>query len=155
MVTCYLDTSALLKQYVDEVGSDWLRRALFTSKHKVVIVSTYLLVAEVISALNRRVREGAVTPRDYTRLSGCFRDDCLDIYHLIAFDDAIIDLACTLLERHPLRAYDAVHLATASSINQRLVEAGEPALTFLSADDRLNDAAAAEGLMVDNPNDHA
>ncbi|MBU0702365.1 MAG: hypothetical protein KKC18_00665 [Chloroflexi bacterium] len=51
-------------------------------------------------------------------------------------------------------AYDAVHLATALSINQRLVEAGEPALTFLSADVRLNDAATAEGLAVDNPNEH-
>lgn len=76
--------------------------ARFSHPGKVVIVSTYLLVAEVISALNRRVREGTVTPRDYTRLSGCFRDDCLDIYHLIAPNDAIIDLACTLLERHPL-----------------------------------------------------
>ncbi len=36
MVTCYLDTSALLKQYVDEAGSDWLRCALFTSKYKAV-----------------------------------------------------------------------------------------------------------------------
>jgi len=54
-----------------------------------------------------------------------------------------------------LRAYDAVHLATALNIDRRLARAGEPALTFLSADNRLNDAAAAEGSMVDNPNDHA
>ena len=154
VTTYYLDTSALLKWYVDEEGSDWLRRALFASTRAIVVVSTQLLVVEIISALNRRVREGTVTRHDCKRLSGRFRDDCLDSYHLIAPDDVIVDLACALLERHPLRAYDAVHLATALSVNRWLVGEGEPALTFLSADDRLNDAAAAEGLAVDNPNDH-
>jgi len=153
MVTYYLDTSALLKRYVDEVGSAWLRRAL-ASAHEIVIVTTELLIVEVISALNRRVREGTVTAHNYVRLSARFRDDCRDAYHLIAPVGAIIDVACSLLERHPLRAYDAVHLATALSINQRLTEAGEVGLAFLSADARLNDAAAAEGLAVDNPNDH-
>jgi len=65
-----------------------------------------------------------------------------------------MNMACALLERHPLRAYDALHLATALSVNRWLVEAGEKGLTFLSADACLNDAAAAEGLAVDNPNDH-
>jgi len=59
-----------------------------------------------------------------------------------------------LLERHPLRAYDAVHLATALRIHRWLVAAGQVGLAFLSADDRLNTAAAAEGLAVDNPNQH-
>jgi uncharacterized protein len=58
------------------------------------------------------------------------------------------------LERHSLRAYDAVHLATALSVHRWLVEKGEMGLTFLSADDRLNYAAAAAGLAVDNPNEH-
>jgi predicted nucleic acid-binding protein len=153
MVTYYLDTSALLKQYLDEVGSSWLRRALMPAR-EVVIVTTQLLAVEVSSALSRRVREGTVTTHDYTRLSGRFRDDCRDVYQLIALDDTIISLACALLERRPLRAYDAVHLATALSVNQWLVEASETGLTFLPADKRLNDAAAAEGLVVDNPNDH-
>jgi predicted nucleic acid-binding protein len=154
MVTYYLDTSALLKRYVDEVGSDWLQRVLFAPAREIVIVATQLLVVEIISALNRRVREGTVTRHDCMRLSGRFRDDCLDSYQLVAPDDVIVDLACALLERHPLRAYDAMHLATALIINRWLVGRGEMSLTFLSADDRLNDAAAAEGLAVDNPNDH-
>jgi len=154
MVTYYLDTSALLKRYVDEVGSNWLRRTLLAPTHNIVAVSAQLLVVEVTSALNRRVRERTVTHHDYIRLSGRFRDDCLDSYHLVALDNVIMDLACTLLERYPLRAYDAVHLATALTINRWLVESDETGLTFLSADARLNDAATAEGLAVDNPNDH-
>jgi hypothetical protein len=56
------------------------------------------------------------------------------------------------LERHPLRAYDAAHLATALTAQQFLVAQDYPDLTFLPADNHLNDIATAEGLTVDNPN---
>jgi predicted nucleic acid-binding protein len=151
MVAYYLDTSALLKRYLVEMGSGWLRRTLAPA-HELVIVTTRLLVVELISALNRRVREGTVTTHDYMRLSGRFRDDCRSAYHLIALDDAIISMACALLERHPLRAYDAVHLATALTVHQLLAREEGVDFVFLSADDRLNNAASAEGLAVDNPN---
>ena len=59
-----------------------------------------------------------------------------------------------MLERHPLRAYDAIHLATALMVNRRLLAAGVLGLVFLCADDRLLQAAVAEGLAVDNPNEH-
>jgi predicted nucleic acid-binding protein len=67
---------------------------------------------------------------------------------------AVIDTASALLERHPLRAYDAIHLATALGAQQFLTEQNYPGLLFLSADDRLNRAATAEGLEVDDPNAH-
>jgi predicted nucleic acid-binding protein len=63
-------------------------------------------------------------------------------------------VTCSLLERHPLRAYDAVHLATALGAQEFLDAQGYPPLTFLSADERLNRAAGDEGLAVDNPNHH-
>lgn len=153
MVTYYLDTSAMLKQYVNELGSDWLRRTL-TPTHGIVVVATQLLIVEIVSALNRRVREGTVSLHDYVRLSGRFRDDCRDVYQLIALNDAIVNVACELLERYSLRAYDAVHLTTAIIVNRWLAEAGEAGLTLLSADDRLLAAASAEKLAVDNPNHH-
>lgn len=51
-----------------------------------------------------------------------------------------------------MRAYDALHLASAPEVHLRLTSAGLPPLTFLAADDRLLGAATAEGLPVDNPN---
>jgi predicted nucleic acid-binding protein len=59
-----------------------------------------------------------------------------------------------LLERHPLRAYDAIQLASALIANDALLTAGFAPLIVLAADDRLLDAAQAEGLMTDNPNAH-
>jgi predicted nucleic acid-binding protein len=108
---------------------------------------------EVTSALMRRVREGTLTLVDYAQVQNAFRADCLNEYELVTAIGDIIDQADRLLEQHPLRAYDAIHLATAVTANQQLLANNFAPLTFLSADDRLNRAATAEGLAVDNPND--
>lgn len=50
--------------------------------------------------------------------------------------------------------YDATHLATAFVAHQFLVAQGYSDLVFISADNRLNHAAVAEGLSVDNPNNY-
>lgn len=76
---------------------------------------------EVTSALTRRVREGTLTPTDYAQAQNAFRADCLTDYELVTAIGDIIDQANHLLERHPLRAYDAVHLATAVMANQQLL----------------------------------
>jgi uncharacterized protein len=151
-VKYYLDTSALLKQYVHETGSIWLQGVL--AAPGTFATTTHLVMAEVISALNRRVREGNVTAADYARLADRFRDDCRVTYQLIAVNNAILQSAGDLLERHPLRAYDAIHLATALTINRRLLASGALGVVFLSADDRLLQGAITEGLAVDNPNEH-
>ncbi len=63
MTAYYLDTSALIKRYVDESGSVWLR-AQIDATLQPLIISSHLLLAEMISAFNRRVREGALSRED-------------------------------------------------------------------------------------------
>jgi predicted nucleic acid-binding protein len=149
----YLDASALVKRYVDETGSDWLRATMAPAQHFLLFTSRMVIV-EVISAFARRIRDGSLTPGEFTVVRDAFRFDCLNEYQIMPPTVATIDLACTLLERNPLRAYDAVHLATALSAQQFLAARGNPLLTFLSADDHLNLAATTEGIAVDNPNHH-
>jgi hypothetical protein len=149
----YLDSSAALKRYMDEIGSAWLRAIVDSATSPVLFVSR-LISVEITSALNRRLREGTLTPADYTLTQNAFRGDCLSQYKLIPPTEAILETACDLLERQPLRAYDAVHLASALAAQQFLREQNYFPLTFLCADDRLNAAASAEGLQVDNPNHH-
>ena len=152
MVNYYLDTSAMLKQYVDEPGSVWLRAQVSAATS---LVSSQLLVVEAVSAFNRRVREGSLSLIEYQRVRDVFREDCRTVYQIVPSTTAIVDLACVLLERHPLRGYDAMHLATALTVQQALQRRDLPALIFLCADDRLNAAATAEDLAVDNPNNHS
>jgi len=153
VTTYYLDTSALVKRYVDETGSPWLR-ALLDASPRTSVILVHLVVVEMTSALMRRVREGVVSAPEYAQAQNVFQSDCLDQYELVTAVDDIIDQANRLLERHPLRAYDAIHLAAAMVSNQALLADNLPPLVFLSADDRLNRAASAEGLAVDNPNSH-
>jgi hypothetical protein len=119
-----------------------------------LLASTQLLVIEVLSAFNRRAREGALTLAEYQRARDIFREDCRSRYQIVPLTTAIVDLAGELVERYPLRSYDAIHLATALAVQQSLQRRNLSPLTFLSADDRLNDAVTQEGLVVDNPNHH-
>lgn len=149
----YLDTSALVKRYVDEIGSDWLRATTDPAQSPLLFTSRMTIV-ETISAFARRVREDSLALAEFAALRDTFRNDCLNQYQIMPPTVTVIDLACALLERHSLRAYDALHLATALGAQQFLAQRNLPGLTFLCADDRLNNAATAEGLAVDNPNNH-
>jgi predicted nucleic acid-binding protein len=62
--------------------------------------------------------------------------------------EAIIETACGLIDRHPLRAYDAVQLA-GCLILKATIPAEQP--TFVCADVQLLEAAEAEGLAILNP----
>lgn len=149
----YLDASALVKRYVDEQGSNWIR-AIMRSEAETLLFTSRMTIVEVISAFSRRVREGTLSPEDFA--SGCdmFRSDCLNDYQVMPPSLAVVDQACPLLERYPLRAYGATHLATAIRAQAFLTEKEYPPVTFLSADDDLNDAAKAEDLTVANPSRH-
>ncbi len=113
-----------------------------------------MVIVEVISAFARRKREGAVNLTEFVTARNAFRSDCLNEYHIIPPSIEIINLASELMGKYPLRAYDAVHLATALVAQQFLVERDYPVLTFLAADNRLNSAASSAGLTIDNPNHH-
>ena len=153
MSAYYLDPSALVKRYVNEPGSVWMR-ALLASPQADLLFTSRMSIVEVISAFARRVREGSLTPTEFAAAENAFRSDCLHDYQIMPPTVEVVDLACSLLRRHPLRAYDATHLASALSADEFLTNDGLPRLIFLSADDRLIGAASSEGLAVDNPSKH-
>ena len=75
-------------------------------------------------------------------------------YMVVELTAPIIQDAEDWLDKHPLRAYDAIQLASALTANTRLIEAALAPLVFVSADVRLLTAATAEGLIVEDPNAH-
>lgn len=153
MSAYYLDTSALVKRYVDEQGSTWTR-AICDPTGNAVLVTSLLLVAELTSALNRRVREGTILTHDYEGLRDAFRRDCIHDYQILPISNAVVGLACELLERHRLRASDALHLATALTVHRLFTDLGLPGPVFVGADARLLDAAQTEGLDTKNPDQY-
>lgn len=153
MADFYADSSALVKRHVHEIGSAWFQAKVAPDAGN-MIVTARISIIEFYSALNRRIREITLAPTEYARIATDFDALCNAQYTLIELTPPVVERARHLLERHTLRAYDVVQLASALITNSRLLAAGLPALTFLSADQRLLTAAHAEGLAADNPNAH-
>ena len=153
MSVVYLDTSALVKLYVAETGSTWMA-SLLGHVETGAALSSQLAIVEATCAFARRRREGALRTDQYERLLEALRYDAENRFALLDVVPATIEAACALAGRHPLRAYDALHLATAWLANETLVGADRPSLVFVAADESLLGAARSEGLAVENPNEH-
>jgi predicted nucleic acid-binding protein len=105
----YLDSSALVKRYIHERGSD---AVLERCREATEIGLSILSYPELISCFNRLLRERKLTEGDYRRLKRELRLD-LDGAAILDPTPDIISLAVRCLELEPLRAADALHLATA------------------------------------------
>jgi hypothetical protein len=150
MATTYIDTSALVKRYVAEAGSAWVRRTVARPVHHVMYTAA-LTEVEVRSALQRLVREGRVDTAQAQRLTQRVRQHFTRRYQLIRITRPVVAEAGRLVEGYPLRAYDAVQLACALTVRRGLHRRGLPPPLFVTADTTLLAAAAAEGFAVDNP----
>ena len=153
MTVYFCDSSALVKCYVREQGSAWMRTLLDpTAGHHLYVAS--ITGVEVIAAVTRRVRRGDIAATDGAAAIAQFRQDVSQRYRLIDLTPPLVTRAMTVAETQSLRGYDAVQLATAVEIHRRGLTLGLPALTLVSADEELNRAARAEGLIVEDPNTH-
>jgi len=151
--TCYADSSALVKRHISEAGSVWIEQQ-FDAANGNRIITAKLSVAEVLSAMNRRRREANITATEYAKFSGDSLSFVETDYEMVELSDAVLLEAQRLLETHPLRAGDAIQLASALLANTELQSANLPALTFLASDARLLTAANSESLQTDDPQNH-
>lgn len=151
MAVYVCDSSALVKRYVREQGTTWVQRLTDPLAGHVLYIASITGV-EVVAALTRQARQGALTPTDAAQALTQFRYDFDHQYQRVELTLPRIIHAMDLAETHGLRGYDAVQCAVAVALHQIRQARGMPALTFISADVALNRAAAAEGLLVDDPN---
>jgi len=145
-VLYYLDSSALVKLYIREIGSDrMLQLAARTAGHQLAVVS--VAQVEVRSALRKLQRTGRISVRLADELLGAFQRHLESKFIRQVLTDAILDQACELLDRHSLTSLDAVQLAGYFAV--RTTASAEP--VFASADNELLAAAKAEGIPVFDP----
>jgi predicted nucleic acid-binding protein len=134
----FLDSSAFVKRYVRERGSDAVAR-LFRPGSK--LSASSLALVEITAALFKRARSGDLTTELAQRHAARLSADLEEVY-VVDVRGPVLDLATELVSRHPLRAYDAVQLASA----MRLRRAAAVPVTFVCADATLTAVAVAEGL---------
>jgi predicted nucleic acid-binding protein len=149
VATYFLDSSAVVKRYVSEPGSGWLRTIVAPTAGNELYVARIAAV-EVVSAL---VRHDPPVPI----LAQTMADFKLDLeyeYLRLELTDVVLDRAVALVEKHRLRGYDGVQLAAACELRDARAALSLPPMTIVSADANLYAAATAEGRLVENPNLH-
>ncbi|MBL8798066.1 MAG: type II toxin-antitoxin system VapC family toxin [Planctomycetia bacterium] len=153
MACLYFDSSALVKRYVLETGTAWISSLVAPAAGHECVIATITGV-ELLAAFYLRTRVGSITVLQAQQAEAAFRGEQLTRFRRISATSPILDLAMQLVARHPLRAYDAIQLATALFVHTQRLAANLGTVTFVSADQKLNQAASAEQLPVDDPNQH-
>ncbi len=110
----YLDTSWLVKLYVDEGDTEAVRRVV--DADPTVLVSELAFV-EFHAAVARRRRERSHAPRAATTVVSRFRREWTDRGRIAVSHD-VVARAAELVTAHPLRSLDALHLASALLVRQ-------------------------------------
>jgi len=153
MAAYLFDASGIVKRYIHEPGTGWVRNlADPLASHEIFLAR--ITMVEVTSAVTRRERGGTLPGQSATVILTQFRQDVAHQYNILEITPVLLHVATLLAETQGLRAYDAVQLAVALELHNQRVSAGQSAVTLVSADQELNTPATAEGLIVQDPNQH-
>jgi uncharacterized protein len=139
-VTLCLDTSAVVKLYASERGSTETRRQVAGASE---VVSSMITYVETRSALARKYHSGKIVAAAFEVGKAEFEADWR-IFVKMPADPAIVRRAADLTEQFRLRAYDAIHLATA----ERVLRETRAPVSFACFDATLNGAASTLGLTL-------
>jgi uncharacterized protein len=139
----YLDSSALVKRYVAESGSDSVM-SLVESDQKIAV--SWLAVPETLSAFARRAKGGSISKGDLASIRNQFELD-LQRFMIVQVSGAPINGIEKLIARHALRGADCIHLSTALWLSK----ATKSPVVFVASDGELLAAARAERLRILNP----
>lgn len=141
----YADTSALVKKYIKEPGSDQV--VAFFDQYP-TIGTAALTQVEMAAAMSKAVRQGWV---DESEATGAWQDFLSHwrAYTRLPVSAGIVERAASLVWRHGLRAYDSIHLSSALTWQDVL---GDD-VVFACYDKHLQQAAKQEGLHIWPEND--
>lgn len=132
----FIDSSALVKRYIEEPGSDRVGELIGKAKEVAVCI---VCVTEVLSACNRLVREKKINSEQYEWIK---KEFLLDMGECIMIDitNEVIIRSIQCLEKGALRSLDALHVASAIEYKCGL---------FVTADQRQMNIAGAMKLKVE------
>lgn len=131
----FFDSSAFAKRFIEESGSDEIEKICIESES---IAVSSICFPEIISALNRRLRENSISPKDYLLIKERLIEEFEHI-EIINVVPEVIAKSIMLLEKNSLRTLDAIHIALALMWKPDL---------FVSADKRQVVAGKKAGMKV-------
>jgi uncharacterized protein len=131
----FFDSSAYAKRFVEEKGSDVVEEVC---RNTTSLALSIICVPEIISALNRRLREKKINPKGYHHVKTRLLEEIEDTT-IINITPNVILRSMELLENNILKALDALHLACALEWKPDL---------FVTSDNRQAEAAQKAGLQT-------
>ena len=153
MAVLFFDSSGLVKRYIAETGTAWVIGLLRPSAANSIFIANIKGI-EVASAIARRLKIGSINQTTAKKALNRFKRDFAKRFIVVDLSQQIVEQGILLAENYSLRGYETTQLAVALAVKNRLFKSGINPLTFISADNDLNQAAQAEGLNVDNPTNH-
>ena len=159
MSVYYFDASVVVKRYVNESGTARIRWLCFARDeetnarlHRIIVGE--ISRVEVASAITRKAtKTKEISEQNAEASYKLFIAHLEDEYQVALVSSVLLRFAADLARKYSLRAYDAVQLAHAVQANNFLIE-NDLSLIFISSDKTLMQAAQAEGLPTENPDDH-
>ena len=136
----YFDTSAIVKFYISETGSEAAREVFELSD---VLATSSISYVETISVFTRINNDKKLSDSDYKNIISNFKKDWGDLF-VLKIDNAIIKTAGQFIESYKIKGYDSVHLASAVILGQRI----NKIINFCCWDKKLNEAASKENLSI-------
>lgn len=133
----YADTSAFLKLFIKETGSDGMRR--LARNHR--LLSSATIKVESRSALSRRRRDGEISEKEFARVMIRLGEGLLAV-EFVRVTEEVLERAGDIVLGNPVRTLDALHIASASVFQ----EGTGITPTFVTADRKQHEAAVQEGL---------
>ena len=136
----YLDTSSLVKLYVEEIDSEKIRDYV----HNAATVSTSRIAyAEARAAFAKKQKEEGFGSKVLRKIVEDFNRDW-ESYFVIEITDGLVRVAGDIAEKYLLRGFDSIHLASAIHLKNKI----DSAIYFSSYDTRMNQAAEKEGIIL-------
>jgi len=150
----YLDSSALVKGYLQEIGSRKLRAKIGQiTAAKVPVLTSFLSHAEINAVLARKLKDGSLPTIEYHQAIKRFESDWRTYLTLIELRQVVLNIVPDLVRKHPLRGSDAVQLASAIWAANATHSRGkmQTPVVFATSDKQLAIAAESEQFEIFNP----
>ena len=139
----YFDSSALVKRYLKEKGTDVV---LSLTTREEFVATSKLAYPELLSTFMRKNREGELREEPLKSILNRLEADWLEFF-IIEIHDELLPLVKSLIRKYPLKGADSIHLASALWLENMT----KTEVMFIASDKSLLDAATKENLKILNP----
>lgn len=149
MTLFYLDTSALVKRYKTEEGTDIIDYLYDNLPKGHSLATSFLTVLEFASAIRRLLKGKRISQDEFETVMSTFSQE-LEPFLIRPLEDKIVAEALNKVIRHALKSADSIQLSTALELREMMKEAGEN-VVFICDDVELLNAGRGENLEVISP----